>query len=282
MPSNHAHLQTRLQSQNTGTRLPRKTPLLNTLTTCDVKDRLDPFSAIIPAILRDGKNNANLRWHKTKNELVTTDSILEPNKSAVNWWQCGYAWRFASVNVPHLISVKSSDSVSGQSCRSRTCSSTRSPVPKKLDLKWSQLVVGNCKLSRPSIDRLVGIFPICWRMWSIAAWICLGPEFCPEAFHTWLVVLTILKNTRQWEGISHILSDNKTCSTPPTYIQQINDKLSDSALVPSKPALHERVFSRAHNLPQLHSQQFWFLWKLGPAERVPNASEWLLAGIEAT
>ena len=46
--------------------------------------------------------------------------------------------------------------------------------------------------------------------------ICLGPEFCPEAFHTWLVVLTILKNTRQWEGISHILSDNKTCSTPPT------------------------------------------------------------------
>ena len=31
----------------------------------------------------------------------------------------------------------------------------------------------------------------------------------------WLVVLTILKNTSQWEGLSHIFW-KKTCSKPPT------------------------------------------------------------------
>jgi hypothetical protein len=30
------------------------------------------------------------------------------------------------------------------------------------------------------------------------------------------VVLTILKNISQWEGLSHILW-NKTCSKPPTW-----------------------------------------------------------------
>jgi hypothetical protein len=34
-------------------------------------------------------------------------------------------------------------------------------------------------------------------------------------FIHWLVVLTILKNISQWEGLSHILW-NKTCSKPPT------------------------------------------------------------------
>ena len=51
MPTNHAHLQTGLQSQNTGTSLANKAPLLffaeqRTVTTCDVKDRLHPFVAI--------------------------------------------------------------------------------------------------------------------------------------------------------------------------------------------------------------------------------------------
>ena len=33
----------------------------------------------------------------------------------------------------------------------------------------------------------------------------------------WLVVLTILKNIiSQWEGLSHIIVENKTCSKPPT------------------------------------------------------------------
>ena len=32
----------------------------------------------------------------------------------------------------------------------------------------------------------------------------------------WLVVLTILKNISQWEGLSHILWTNKNCSKPPT------------------------------------------------------------------
>ena len=33
--------------------------------------------------------------------------------------------------------------------------------------------------------------------------------------HVWLVVLTILKNVSQWEGLSHILWEKK-CSKPPT------------------------------------------------------------------
>ena len=32
----------------------------------------------------------------------------------------------------------------------------------------------------------------------------------------WLVVLTILKNISQWEGLSHIWWKNKKCSKPPT------------------------------------------------------------------
>jgi hypothetical protein len=35
----------------------------------------------------------------------------------------------------------------------------------------------------------------------------------------WLVVLTILKNISQWEGLSHIfpyIMENKKCSKPPT------------------------------------------------------------------
>jgi hypothetical protein len=31
----------------------------------------------------------------------------------------------------------------------------------------------------------------------------------------WLVVSTPLKNISQWEGLSHILWKNKTCSKPP-------------------------------------------------------------------
>jgi len=33
------------------------------------------------------------------------------------------------------------------------------------------------------------------------------------------VVLTFLKNISQWEGLSHILWKNKTCSKPPTSIR---------------------------------------------------------------
>ena len=32
----------------------------------------------------------------------------------------------------------------------------------------------------------------------------------------WLVVSTMLKNISQWEGLPHIIMENKTCSKPPT------------------------------------------------------------------
>ena len=43
----------------------------------------------------------------------------------------------------------------------------------------------------------------------------------------WLVVLTILKNISQWEGLSHIFVENKTCSKPPTsiYIYRERERL---------------------------------------------------------
>ena len=37
---------------------------------------------------------------------------------------------------------------------------------------------------------------------------------------TWLVVLTILKNISQWEGLSHML-ENKTCLKPPTSLGKL-------------------------------------------------------------
>ena len=39
--------------------------------------------------------------------------------------------------------------------------------------------------------------------------------------NSWLVVLTILKNISQWEGLSHILWKNKKCAKPTTRIYHI-------------------------------------------------------------
>ena len=39
--------------------------------------------------------------------------------------------------------------------------------------------------------------------------------------NSWSVVLTILKNISQWEGLSHILWKNKKCSKPTTRIYHI-------------------------------------------------------------
>ena len=43
-------------------------------------------------------------------------------------------------------------------------------------------------------------------------------DFPIFASFCWLVVSTPLKNISQWEGLSHILWENKTCSKPPTSI----------------------------------------------------------------
>ena len=41
-------------------------------------------------------------------------------------------------------------------------------------------------------------------------------RFFASAIEYWLVVLTILKNISQWEGLSHDIMENKKCLKPPT------------------------------------------------------------------
>jgi hypothetical protein len=58
-------------------------------------------------------------------------------------------------------------------------------------------------------------------------------------FIIWLVVLTILKNISQWEGLSHTLWKNKKCSKPPTrYLSH---------------------FDLANHLDLVHTWWDWFL-----------------------